>query len=118
MEFTGNENIYIRKMGEFNESNVNISKDKMTMAITFSPKKGDIYLRYNPKTNGVFALIFNGESDNSFDVAFGAGTETHWGDSIPWLDLFDALFADKEIGHPIMMEMQKKMLKLEGIPIY
>jgi hypothetical protein len=77
-----NTRFYIAKSGDWNESPSGIDKTTYSARQGWFPKAGDYYLRLNPVKKTIMIIRFNGESEHSFDMNFGAGLESHEGEHI------------------------------------
>ena len=118
IKLSGNETIFVKKLKAYSESNTCITAYIYNLSFTMQPKKGDIYLRYNPEKKAIFAFIFSGKSDKHYDRNFGAGEEYHYGESIKFDELNDILFTDVDKNHSLMMRINEEFKKVEGFIIW
>ena len=117
IQFEENGNIFVKKLGEFNESETELINTIYSPSYTIQPKKGDIYLRFNPEKNAIFAFIFSGESSKHYDQDFGAGEEYHYGENINFADFNDICISNNKY-YPYMLRINEEFKKVEGRVIW
>jgi hypothetical protein len=87
-----NSTVYCPKIGKYNEYNSGIIKRMIySHSHSINPKEGDLYIRFNPKNNGLFAAIFTGENTKFYAWQDEMGEEQFKVEIIHIMELFERI---------------------------